>query len=96
MEFHGKIVFVAEPRTGVSQRSGVIWKSQDFVVETDERYPHKAKFNLYGAEVVDRAQLREGMIVDVRFEVDAHEYNGTWINELRAWDIVNGGKSITR
>lgn len=96
MELHGKIIAVMEPRQGVGQRTGVIWKSQDFVVETDERYPHKAKFNLYGAEVVDKAKLQVGMIVDVRFEVDAHEYNGTFINELRAWDIHNGGKSLIR
>lgn len=96
MEMHGKIVYVAEVREGVSTRSGVVWKSQDFVIETDERYVHHAKFNLYGAENVDKAQLRVGMIVDVSFEVDAHEYRDVWINELRAWDIKNGGKSLIR
>lgn len=96
MEFHGKIVAVMEPRSGVGLKTGVIWKSQDFVVETDERYPHKAKFNLYGAEAVDRANLQVGMIVDVRFDVDAHEWNGIFINELRAWDILNGGHSIVK
>lgn len=96
MLFHGKIVAVMEPRQGVGTKTGVIWKSQDFVVETDERYPHLAKFNLYGAEAVDRANLQVGMIVDVKFEVDAHDYKGVFINELRAWDIQNGGKSLIR
>lgn len=96
MDYHGKIVWIGEIREGVSRISGAAWKSQDFVVETDERYVHRAKFNLYGSEAVDRAQLAVGMIVDVRFEVDAAQWKDMWINELRAWDIVVKGQSIVR
>lgn len=96
MEFHGKIIWIGDIREGVGQRTGVVWKSQDFVVESDERYVHHAKFNLYGAENVDRARLSVGMIVDVKFDVDASQWKDNWINELRAWDVLNGGRSILR
>lgn len=94
MHEHGKIVFVSIPREGTSERTGEMWKTQDFVVEVDGRYPRKVKFNLYGADKVDKAQLQLGMIVDVDAEVEAHEYRGQWYNEIRAWKIMSNGFQV--
>lgn len=94
MHEHGKVIFVEIPREGASERTGEVWKSQDFVIEIDGRYTRKVKFNLYGAERVDKAQLQVGMIVDVDAEVEAHEYQGKWYNEIRAWRISCNGVNL--
>lgn len=96
MEEHGKIIAVRPIRQGTSMQTGEIWQSQDFVIEVDGRYTRKVRLNLFGADRISRANLKEGMIVDVSFEIEAHEYKGEWYNELRVWNIQIGGKSIIR
>lgn len=96
MTEHGKVIFVSQVREGVSKTTGEVWQSQDFVIEVDGRYVRKVKLNLYGAEKIAKAMLAVGMIVDVEFEIEAHEYNGNWYNELRVWNVSIGGKSLIR
>ena len=85
----GRIVFVDEVRRGISTRTGESWESLDFVLETDERFPRKVKFNLFGARKVQLAQLKLGEVVDVYFYPESQEYNGHWYTELRVGDIYN-------
>ena len=33
------------------------------------------------------------LMVKVSFEIDAHEYNGRWFNEVRAWDVRPAGQA---
>lgn len=94
MREHGKVVVVMEPRTGTNTNTGEVWKSQDFVLEIDGRHPRRVKFNLYGAEKVDKARLTLGSIIDVDAEVEAHEYQGKWYNEIRVWGISCNGVSL--
>ena len=44
MELQGKVIVALPERTGVSSRGE--WKSQDFVIETHESYPHKMVFSV--------------------------------------------------
>ena len=37
MEITGKIIAVMQPQGGVSARTGNAWKSQDYVIETQEQ-----------------------------------------------------------
>ena len=77
MDITGKIIFVSEPRSGVSKTSGSQWMTQDFVIETHDQYPRKCVFNI---------QLNGEYTVS--FDIDAHEYNGRWFNNIRAWRVV--------
>lgn len=96
MTEHGKVVFVDNVRQGVSAKTGEVWQSLDFVIEVDGRYPRMVKLNLYGAEKIAKAMISVGMIIDVEFEIEAHEYKGSWYNELRVWNIMIQGKSLIR
>lgn len=93
---HGKIIAVLNPQQGISPRSGQPWYSQSYVLEIDGRYTRRVAFSLWGLEVNQRANLQVGKIVDVLAEVEAHEYQGKWFNEVRAYDIQVGGQSIIR
>lgn len=85
MDLQGKIIVALEPRSGVSARGE--WKSQDFVLETMDSFPRKMVFSVFGAERLQRFAIQVGQMVNVSFDIDAHEYNGRWFNNIRAFDV---------
>lgn len=89
MELTGKIIHAGEPRGGQSQRTGNPWKSQDFVVETHEQYPKKCVFTVFGEDRLRQFNIKVGDEVTVSFDIDAHEWNGRWFNDIRAWNVAH-------
>lgn len=85
MEIQGKVIAVMEPKSGVSARGE--WKSQDYVIETHDAYPRKMVFGVFGADRISRFNIQLGQEVNVSFDIDAHEYNGRWFNNIRAFDV---------
>ena len=84
MEIKGKCIAVADLRSGQSQ-SGNNWQKRDFVIETSEKYPRKVCFTLFGDKVSLCPSV--GSYVSVSFDIDAHEYNGKWYNQINAWKV---------
>lgn len=74
-------------RTGISQKSGT-WASQDYVIETQEQFPKRMKFNVFGVDKIKEFALEVGKDVVVSFDVNAKEHNGKWYNEIRVWKAV--------
>ena len=72
-------------RSGVSARGE--WKSQDYVIETHDQYPRKMVFGVFGADRISRFNIQVGQEVTVSFDIDAHEYQGRWFNNIRAFDV---------
>lgn len=87
MEITGKIIQVLEARGGVSQRTGTEWKVQSYVLETMDQYPRKMMFEVFGADKIQNFNIQVGETMIVSFDVDAHEYNGRWYNQIRAWKV---------
>lgn len=85
MELQGKIIAVLPERSGVSARGE--WKSQSFVIETHDSFPRKMVFDVFGADRLARFNIQMGQEVSVSFDIDAHEYNGRWFNNIRAFDV---------
>lgn len=85
MELQGKIIAAMPERSGVSARGE--WKSQDFVLETHDAYPRKMVFSVFGADRLARFNVQVGQEVTVSFDIDAHEYQGRWFNNIRAFDV---------
>lgn len=96
MELTGKIIQVLEARSGVSKSSGNSWKTQEYVIETQEQYPHRMLFNIFGEDKIQQAAINVGDEVTVSFDINCHEYNGRWFNDIRAWkvDHVNGAAPV--
>ena len=87
MEITGKIIAVLPERGGVSQRTGSEWKVQEYVLETQEQYPRKMCFDVFGADKIAQFAIKEGDSLTVSFDIDAREYNGRWYNSIRAWRV---------
>lgn len=87
MEITGKIIAVLPASSGVSQRTGNPWMSQDYVIETIENYPKKCCFRVFGEDKIKQFNIQAGEMMTVSFDIDCHEYNGRWFNDIRAWQV---------
>jgi len=87
MELQGKVIAVLPERSGVSQRGE--WKSQSYVIETHEQYPKQMVFDVFGADRIAQFAIKSGDEINVSFDITAHEYNGRWFNNIRAWNVVH-------
>ena len=90
MELTGKIIAVLPANSGVSQRTGNPWMSQEYVIEVPGQYPRKCVFNIFGEDRIKQFNIQMGEELTVSFDIDAHEYNGRWFNEIRAFNIQRG------
>jgi len=88
MDITGKIIFASEPRSGTSKTTGNPWVTQDFVIETHEQYPKKCVFTVFGKERLEQMNIQLNGEYTVSFDIDAHEFNGRWFNDIRAWRAV--------
>lgn len=86
MEIQGKVIAVLPERSGVSARGE--WKSQTYVIETQEQYPKKMAFDVFGADRIANFGIQSGEVINVSFDIDAHEYQGRWFNSIRAWNVT--------
>lgn len=87
MEITGKIIAVLPAQGGVSQRTGNPWKSQDYVIETHDTYPKKCCFRIFGEDKINQMNIQLGEELTVSFDIDSHEYQGRWFNDVRAWAV---------
>ncbi len=81
MELTGRIIAVMAAQSGVSARTGNAWMSQEYVIEVPGQYPRRCVFRLFGEDRID---------LTIQFDIDAHEYNGRWFNEIRAYNVTRG------
>ena len=87
MEIQGKVIAVLPERSGISQRGE--WRSQTYVIETQEQYPKKMAFDVFGGDRIVNFGIHLGEVIDVSFDIDAHEYQGRYFNQIRAWNVVH-------
>lgn len=81
-------------QSGVSQRTGNQWRTDEWLVVIPGQYEKKINFEVRG---IDRCQQWESFFegmpdknapVLIKFEIDAREYDGRWFNTVQAWDIA--------
>jgi hypothetical protein len=47
-------------------------------------------FRIFGEDRIKQFNIQAGEEITVQFDIDAHEYNGRWFNEIRAYNIMRG------
>ena len=90
MELTGKIIAEFNERGGVSNRTGNEWKAKSYVMEVPGDFPRKFVFDVFGTERLQAFNIQIGELLTVYFDIDAHEYNGRWFNDVRAFRIDRG------
>lgn len=90
IEVNGKVFKLMEPVTGTG-KTGTAWNKQEFIIETDEQYPKKVCFSMWGEKTDALRNLTVGDLVKVSFNPESREYNDRWYTDLRAWRIEKLG-----
>ena len=88
MELTGKLIAAMPTQSGVSQRTGNSWMAREYVLEVPGQYPKKLCFKVFGEDRLKQFNLRKDETVTVQFDIDAHEYNGRWFNEIQAYNVL--------
>ena len=90
MEIVGKIVQVLPEQGGQSKTTGKDWKLQAYVLETQEQYPRKVHFEVFGEDRIKANPCQLDDVVTVSFDIESREFNGRWYTSIRAWKIQQG------
>ena len=96
MEIIGKAIAALPVKSGVSKKTGEQWQSREYVIETQEQYPKKMCFEVFGTDKLKEFNIRNNDLIKVHFDITAREYNGKWYNSVRAWKVehVNTDGSV--
>lgn len=89
MDITGTIIAVMPAQSGTSSRTGNTWMRQGYVLEVPGTYPKRMTFDIFGEDRIKQFNLHQGeQNITVQFDIDAHEYQGRWFNEIRAYNII--------
>ena len=89
MDIVGKIIQVLPLQEGVS-KTGNPWKVQSYVLETQEQYPRKVCFEIFGEDKIKNNPCNIDDLVTVSFDIESREFNGRWYTSIRAWRVQQG------
>lgn len=93
----GRIAKVFPANSGVSQRTGNSWMSQEYLLEffswSGARNPDRVVFRVFGEDRIKQFNLKElEENVTVMLRMDAHENDGRWYNEISATNVFREGQ----
>ena len=89
MDITGTIIAVLPAQSGVSQRTGNTWMRQEYVIEVPGMYSKKMCFSIFGEDRIKQFALQQGQQnVTIKFDIDAHEHEGKWYNEVRCFNVL--------
>lgn len=89
MDIVGKIIQVLPLQEGVG-KNGNPWKVQGYVLETQEQYPRKVQFEIFGEDRIHNNPCNVDDVVTVSFDIESREFNGRWYTSIRAWKVQQG------
>ena len=83
MDIVGKIIQVLPEQSGTS-KTGNPWKVQSYVLETQEQYPRKVCFEIFGEDRIKNNPCKIDDVVTVSFDIESREFSGRWYTSIRA------------
>ena len=97
MEIQGKIRAIIPAQSGVSQRTGNTWMSQEYVMDyfwwPNQTQPSQMLFKVFGEDRIKQWNLQLNDEVKIIFHIEAHEYDGRWFNDVRCTNVQKIGAS---
>lgn len=90
MELTGRIIVVQEAKSGTSTKTGNTWMKQEYVMEVPGQFIRHCVFTVFGEDRIKQLNIQNGEDITIQFDIDAHEYNGRWYNDFRAYHVIRG------
>jgi len=84
LQITGTVVEVLEEKSGESSNGP--WRKQDFILETEGRYPRKVCVTQWG-ERIEEFGVQEGETLTVSIDIESREYKGRWYTDVKAWRV---------
>lgn len=93
LEIEGKILELLPEQNGEGKNGP--WRKRSFVIETEDQYPKKVCFDVWGDRIDTLDSFSMGSSIKVAFDVESREYNGKWYTNAKAWrmEAVGGGNA---
>ena len=85
----GRIAEVMPVVSGVSDRTGNAWKSQEYLFEyfawSGARYPNRMVARVFGEDDIAKFNLKQGeeVTLTIRFDANKSKDGTRWFNEIR-------------
>ena len=88
MTIEGYIIRELGERTGTSSYDGSTWRIASYVIETEGTYPKRIAFDVADGQSgrIQRLGIAKDKYMRVWLDIDAHEYQGKWFNQVRCYD----------
>lgn len=86
--FTGRVIAIMDERSGIS-KNGSTWRQREYVIETDGQYPKKCAFKVKG-DNIEKFNIKQGETITAHLDIDAHDWQGKWYNEITAWKVERG------
>lgn len=91
--FTGVIQKAFQLRTGVSQRSGNQWQSQEFLIqEIGVQYPQSLVFNVFGAERLQTLNLKVGDEVTAHLNFSTRVWQDRYFTQIDCFRVDRPGQ----
>ena len=84
MEIKGKLSEILDAQKGSSAKGE--WKKQDFIIETDEKFPRKICISNWN-DKVDINSLNKGDALTISVNIESREFNGKWYTDVKVWKL---------
>ncbi len=86
LEITGQLIQILPVQSGTS-KAGNEWSKQEFIIETQDQFPKKVCFTLFGDKVSILNGISVGDNINVAFNLESREFNGRWFHNINAWRI---------
>ena len=94
VRLEGRIAEVMPMQSGVSQRTGNQWKSQEYLFEyfswSGAQYPNRIVVRIFGEEDIAKFNLKaleEHVTLTLRFAASKSQDGTRWFNEIRVTNV---------
>ena len=87
MELIGKIIQILPQESGVSKSSGKEWVKASYVLETQEQYPRKVKYDVFGEQRIKDCEVQIDDEVKMSIDIESREYQGRWYTSVNAYKV---------
>lgn len=89
LDLSGKLIKILPEQSGEG-RFGK-WQKQEFVIETEDKYPKKVCFTIWNDKIDEIKNFKEGEELTVSFNAESREYKERWYTDLKAWRVQKKG-----
>lgn len=88
LRLKGKVFKVLPEQTGTGKNGP--WRKQDFVIETEGKFPKKVCITTWG-EKIDEFAVKEGDSLTAHINIESREYKDKWFTDIKAWKVDKTG-----